>query len=188
MKASRLLFLSLILFRPLPAAAHDALVLSPRPFRLSSPEFVYGQFIPAGYATDGPGISPPLEWASPPRGTKSFALVLVVDDLAYGARSEVQWLVYNLPPEARALVERVPQVREFPCGILQGTNDAGRIGYGGRRAMADTRRYVFRIFALDRRLDLAPGAPRQSVFAALKGHVLGQATLIGMYRRKGPAL
>jgi hypothetical protein len=43
--------------------------------------------------------------------------------------------------------------------------------------------YVFRLYALDRKLDLAPGAVKEKVLAAMKGHILAQAELIGLYNK-----
>jgi len=45
-------------------------------------------------------------------------------------------------------------------------------------------RYYFKIFALDRELDLPFGAKRSQLDAALKGHAIAQGELVGRYSRK----
>jgi Raf kinase inhibitor-like YbhB/YbcL family protein len=67
---------------------------------------------------------------------------------------------------------------------VEGTNDFGKSGYGGPCPPAGTHRYYFRIFALDRELDLPFGAKRAQIDAAIKGHVIAQGELMGRYSRK----
>jgi phosphatidylethanolamine-binding protein (PEBP) family uncharacterized protein len=43
--------------------------------------------------------------------------------------------------------------------------------------------YHFRLYALDTALNLAPGVKRHQLDAAMKGHILAQAELVGTYQR-----
>ena len=67
---------------------------------------------------------------------------------------------------------------------VQGTNDFGKSGYGGPCPPSGTHRYYFKIFALDRELDLPFGAKRGQVDAAIKGHVVAQGELKARYSQK----
>jgi len=88
------------------------------------------------------------------------------------------WLVWNIPPQTNSIEEG-----SAPKG-LQGTNDFGKSGYGAPCPPSGMHRYYFRVFALDRELDLRSGAKRSQLDAAMKGHVIAQGELIGRYARK----
>src|SRR5436190_1691921 len=70
-----------------------------------------------------------------------------------------------------------------PKGV-QGTNDFGKSGYGGPCPPSGTHRYYFRIFALDRELDLPVGAKRSQLDTAMKSHVIAKGEWMGRYARK----
>ena len=152
-------------------------------FVLSSSAFQAGEGIPSPYTCDGRDISPPLAWTAPPDGTKSLALINDDPDAPMG--TWVHWVVYNLPPSVRQLPEAFPADKERPDGTRQGRTDFGRIGYGGPCPPSGTHRYIFKLYALDTVLSLGPGATKAAVEAAMQGHILAQAQLIGTYRRRG---
>ncbi|HOZ45455.1 MAG TPA: YbhB/YbcL family Raf kinase inhibitor-like protein [Candidatus Hydrogenedentes bacterium] len=150
--------------------------------RLTSPMFDHGAPIPRMHTADGADISPRLEWSDVPEGTRSFALVN--DDPDAPARTWIHWVMFNIPADARALPEAVPTSRQLEDGTRQGVNDFRKVGYGGPAPpRGPVHRYVFKLYALDAMLALAPGATKKDVLAAMKGHVLGEAELIGTYRR-----
>jgi Raf kinase inhibitor-like YbhB/YbcL family protein len=150
---------------------------------LTSTAFQDGEAIPSKYTCDGHDVSPPLAWSAPPNGTKSLALINDDPDAPMG--TWVHWVVYNLPASVRQLPEAFPADKERPDGTRQGRTDFGRIGYGGPCPPSGTHRYIFKLYALDMVLSLGPGATKADVEAALQGHILTQAQLIGTYRRKG---
>jgi Raf kinase inhibitor-like YbhB/YbcL family protein len=135
--------------------------------------------IPAKHTCDGSDASPPLSWDDVPGGTRSFALVCDDPD----AGGWVHWVLYDLPAELRGVPEAVSADRAPAIGGRQGTNDFGRIGYGGPCPPGGTHRYVFRLLALDRQLGLSAGSTRKQLEQAVKGHVLAEARLTGRYRR-----
>ncbi len=152
-------------------------------FRLESPAFEDGGTIPAVYTCDGQDISPPLRWSDPPEGTRSFALICDDPDAPVG--TWVHWVMYNIPPDQRALAEGVPTVGILPDGARQGRNSwPHRLGYGGPCPPSGTHRYVFKLYALDTLLDLEPEqADTRALGEAMQGHILAQAQLIGLYQR-----
>jgi Raf kinase inhibitor-like YbhB/YbcL family protein len=151
--------------------------------QLTSSVFRQGEAIPSKYTCDGANVSPPLEWSEPPAGTKAFALI--ADDPDAPGGTWVHWVLYNVPAMARVLREDVSKDADFPKGVLEGMNDFQKSGYGGPCPPAgSSHRYFFRLYALDIALSLPMGAKRQAVDSAMKGHVLGQAELIGSYRRQ----
>ena len=149
---------------------------------LSSSAFQEGETIPKQYTGDGKNISPPLRWAAPPQGTESFALICDDPDAPRG--TWVHWVLFNLPPDQRQLSEAVPPQEELADGAKQGKNDFRNIGYGGPAPPpGKPHRYFFKLYALDRQLDLKPGVTKGELETALKGHVLAEGQLMGRYGR-----
>jgi hypothetical protein len=149
--------------------------------KLSTTAFAPGGRIPMQYTCDGSDFSPDLEWEDAPKETLSFTLVVDDPDAPRGAW--VHWLAYNIPAPAFRLAAKIAREAEHPSGLKQGTNSWGRIGYGGPCPPAGTHRYFFRLYALDVELDLPGGATRDELEAAMAGHVLDQAELMGTYSR-----
>lgn len=125
--------------------------------------------------------SPPLSWEGALEGTASYVLIVYDPDAPGG--TFYHWLLYNIPTDINELPEDLPHVGETEYG-LQGRNDFGNIGYDGQRPPpGPAHRYVFLLLALNRRLDLPPGATPQEVLSACKGHVVAYAQLVGIYSR-----
>ena len=149
---------------------------------LGSSAFAEGERIPSKYTADGADVSPPLAWGEPPEGTGCFALISDDPDAPVG--TWVHWVVYNIPASARGLDEGVPADEKLADGTLQGTTDFGRVGYGGPAPPpGKDHRYFFKLYALDSKLDLAPGAGKKEALAAMEGHVLEKSETMGVYRR-----
>jgi len=144
--------------------------------KMTSSAFQEGGNIPSKFSCDGADTSPPLQIADVPSGAKS--LVLIVDDPDAPSGLFTHWTAWNISPQTSTIAEGSP-----PKGV-QGTNDFGKSGYGGPCPPSGTHRYYFKIFALDRELDLPSGAKRGQLDAAMKGHVIAQGELIGRYSRK----
>jgi len=152
------------------------------PFTLASPAFGSGGAIPQQYTCDGADRSPPLSWSDLPDGTKSVALI--VEDPDAPARTFTHWVLYNIPPEPTVLNAGIAKQAILPSGARHGRNDFRRGGYGGPcPPHGSDHRYVFRLFALDAFLNVTPGGAPSEVRAAANGHLLGEAELIGTYRR-----
>jgi Raf kinase inhibitor-like YbhB/YbcL family protein len=149
---------------------------------LTSAAFPEGQTIPKLCTGDGKDVSPPLTWSNAPPSTKSFALICEDPDAPRG--TWVHWVVYNLPPETRELSQGVSREETLPNGGLQGTNDFGKIGYGGPAPPpGKAHRYFFKLYALDGPVDLPAGATRKQLQDAMAGHIVAEGQLMGTYRR-----
>jgi Raf kinase inhibitor-like YbhB/YbcL family protein len=150
-------------------------------FELTSSAFAQGESIPQAYTCGGEDLSPPLTWGDPPRGTRSFALI--VDDPDAPVGTWVHWVLFNLPARARALEKGLPSDAELPDGSRHGNNSWRHLGYGGPCPPSGTHRYFFSLYALDTALDLKAGAIKEQLVKAMEGHILAQAQLMGMYAR-----
>jgi Raf kinase inhibitor-like YbhB/YbcL family protein len=144
--------------------------------KMTSSAFQEGANIPSKFTCDGADTSPPLQIADIPSGAKSLALI--VDDPDAPSGLFTHWIVWNMTPQTSAIGEG-----STPNGV-QGTNDFGKSGYGGPCPPSGTHRYYFKIFALDRELNLPFGAKRGQLDAAMKSHVVAQGELMGRYSRK----
>jgi Raf kinase inhibitor-like YbhB/YbcL family protein len=150
---------------------------------LTSSAFAHLGTIPSKYTCDGQDVSPPLAWSGVPAGAKS--LVVIVDDPdapdpAAPKMTWVHWLLYDLPPDSRGLPEGA---KSLPAGARLGVNDWKRTGYGGPCPPIGRHRYFHKLYALDTALaDL--GAPTKAKLeAAMKGHVIAHAELVGTYQK-----
>lgn len=149
-------------------------------FHLSTNAFP-GHVIPAEFTCDDADKSPALTWDDPPKDTHSFALVVEDPDAPAGVF--VHWLLYNLPAEARELPEAVPKERTLANGARQGRNDFGKVGYNGPcPPRGRSHRYVFTLFALDSKTELAPGTTKAELQRAIRGHVLAETKLTGTFK------
>jgi Raf kinase inhibitor-like YbhB/YbcL family protein len=149
---------------------------------LTSTAFQEGGAIPKEYTADGRNAPPSLRWTDPPAGTQSFALICEDPDAPRGVFTH--WVLFNLPAEVRELNEQASQEAVLPNGATQGRNGFGKVGYGGPSPPpGKPHHYFFKLYALDRLLDLRPGAGKEDLLAAMKGHVLAEAQWMGTYGR-----
>lgn len=151
---------------------------------LISAAFAHQGAIPTKYTCEGADVSPPLTWTELPPGTKSLALIVDDPDAPDPAAPKmvwVHWVLYNLPATANGLPE---DASALPPGARQGLNDWQRAGYGGPCPPIGRHRYFHKLYALDTVLpDL--GHPTKAMLEkAMKGHILGQAELVGTYQKR----
>jgi Raf kinase inhibitor-like YbhB/YbcL family protein len=152
---------------------------------ITSAAFTHDGAIPTKYTCEGDDISPPLAWSGVPAGTKS--LVLIVDDPdapdpKAPKMTWVHWILYNLPPSASHLTENAGS--HLPPGTKSGFNDWKRASYGGPCPPIGRHRYFHKLYALDTTLAELTSPTKTAVEAAMKGHILAQATLMGTYEKK----
>lgn len=147
--------------------------------------FTNGAEIPSTYTCEGADISPPLVWAGVPDSARS--LVLIVDDPdAPDPRAPkmtwVHWVLYNLPPNVTGLAEGVTS-GTLPTGAEEGLNDWKKSGYGGPCPPIGRHRYFHKLYALDTVLTGLDKPTKTTVEAAMKGHILSEAVLMGTYEK-----
>ncbi|MEF8731439.1 MAG: YbhB/YbcL family Raf kinase inhibitor-like protein [Candidatus Accumulibacter meliphilus] len=150
---------------------------------ITSSAFVHKGSIPTLYSCEGKDISPPLAWSGVPTGAKS--LVVIVDDPdapdpAAPRMTWVHWVLYNLPIDSTGLPEAV---HSLPPGTLDGLNDWQRAGYGGPCPPIGRHRYFHKLYALDVVLPDLKEPTKKALEEAMKGHVVGQAQLVGTYQK-----
>lgn len=149
--------------------------------KLSTKAFEPGGMIPALFTCDSENISPDLSWQDLPDGTASLAIICDDPDAPVG--TWVHWVYFDIPVELNGLPQGVPCLERPEHGGVQGVNDFRKLGYGGPCPPGGTHRYFFNLYALDSVLELAPGSTKKQLLKAMAGHVLGQAELMGRYKR-----
>jgi Raf kinase inhibitor-like YbhB/YbcL family protein len=144
---------------------------------IASPAFKHNGSIPEKYTCDGADVNPPLVLEGVPPGAKSLALI--VDDPDAPRSTWVHWVVWGMDPKTREIREN-----SVPAGAKQGMNDFRKRNYGGPCPPSGTHRYFFKLYALDAAPDLGPDTTKAALEKAMTGHILTQAEIIGLYKRK----
>ncbi len=145
-------------------------------FALTSPAFADGgELDPCFTAQEEDAVAPPLEWNAPPAGTLELAIIVEDAD----ANAACHWLVWGLAPQKGKLLEG-----EVPPRVGKNAHRNSEWMLPDPPLDQEAHNYVFQIFALDLPLTLMPGAGRDELVAAMKGHVLAAAVLTGTYARE----
>ncbi len=111
------------------------------------------------------------------------SLALVVDDPDAPNGMWVHWVLYDLPPDTRGLALGTKS-KDLPGGTREGLNDWKRTGYRGPCPPSGRHRYFHRLYALDVVLPDLKQPTKSALEAAMEGHVLAEAELIGTYQRQ----
>lgn len=152
---------------------------SNKEFKLISSAFNHNEFIPKTYSCEGKNISPPLEILNCPSGAES--LVLVMDDPDAPGGVWTHWLVWNISPDTHFIVED-----SIPTGAIEGRTSFGKTSYGGPCPPKGhgLHHYHFKLMVLNEKIELEEGASREALESVLKGRVVSEALLVGLYKRE----
>ena len=152
---------------------------------VTSSSFADGGAIPVQYTCEGDDVSPPIAWNDVPDGTRTLALVVDdpdAPDPAAPKRVWVHWVVVDLDPTHGRIDERGST--RLPAGARNGTNDWGAAAWGGPCPPIGRHRYVFTLYALDIALPRLRAPTKRELEAAMQGHVLARAELVGTYEKR----
>jgi Raf kinase inhibitor-like YbhB/YbcL family protein len=171
------------------------------PMTLTTTAWKDGGIIPDKYAQSGVEVSPPLAWDNVPAGTESF--VLIMHDLDNITPQDtdgfLHWMLWNIPKDERALPEAIPAAEEGPRGTKQISSSGPYYRGPAAPAAGPVHHYAFELYALNGTLDVPsqnivfgtgpamsafPATTEAAVRAAMAGHILGKATLVGLWKRE----
>ena len=143
--------------------------------KLTSSAFSDGGEIPRKFGYKNGNKQPDLSVSEMPEGTEYLALIMDDPD-AMGAVGKVwvHWVVWNIWPVSNTGVVDYNQASE-------GMTDFGEVGYGGPAPPDKRHTYIFKLYALDIKLDLPNESTKADVEKAMEGYILDQATLTGTY-------
>ena len=146
-------------------------------FTLESEAFDNGGVIPRKYGYKNGNISPPLKISGTPENTLSLALIMDDPD-AMGAVGKVwvHWVLWNIKPSTMELKEN-----SIPKDCLEGETDFGEIGYGGPAPPDKEHTYIFKLYALDQKLDVDKDSTKKKIEEAMKNHIIAETRLEGRY-------
>jgi Raf kinase inhibitor-like YbhB/YbcL family protein len=146
--------------------------------KISSPAFKHNGNIPLKYSCEGDNVSPPLHIGNIPGGTESLAIIMHDPD-ADKPGGFTHWVAWNIDP-----VTEIPA--QYTAG-MQGRNSGDKTGYTGMCPPTGSHHYHFRVYALDRKLDLPAGvADKAGLEKAMQGHILAEGLLTGTYYKQHP--
>jgi hypothetical protein len=146
-------------------------------FKLSSPVFKHNGSIPKKYTCQGEDISPPLKIANIPDKTKS--LVLIVDDPDAPVGTWIHWLAWDIDPKITNIEED-----STPKGATIGKNSWGKNEYGGPCPPKGEHRYFFKLYALDKTLNINSRKKKSYLEKAIKDHIIVKTELMGKYQKQ----
>jgi hypothetical protein len=143
--------------------------------QLASPVFKNNDSIPAKYTCDGENVNPPFLIDNVPKGTES--LVLIIDDPDAPSGIWDHWLLWNIDPSVSLIEED-----SVPGGSVEGRNSFGENAYGGPCPPHQLHHYRFKLYALDKKLDIDSSHDKKDLQTAMEGHVLDQTQLVAFYK------
>jgi len=146
-------------------------------FTLESEAFDNGGVIPRKYGYKNGNLSPPLKIRGAPENTSSLALIMDDPD-AMGAVGKVwvHWVLWNIDPSTMELKEN-----SIPSDCLEGETDFGEIGYGGPAPPDKEHTYIFKLYALDQKLDADKSSTKKQIEKAMNNHIIAETRLEGRY-------
>jgi len=155
-----------------------AVALSAQGMRITSPAFDNNGSIPAKFTCDGAGMNPALQFSGVPAAAKSLALIVEDPDVPKNLKADglfEHWLMWDIAPDSKGFAEGAGK---------GGINETGSAGFMGPCPPDREHRYFFRLFALDVKLTGTKITTKADLDKAMAGHVIGQAELVGLYKRQ----
>jgi len=140
---------------------------------IGSPAFADKDFIPSKYTCEGENINPAISIGNLPDGTRSIALIM--DDPDAPSGTFYHWIVWNIRP--------VEMIQENSLPGVHGKNSYGKEKYNGPCPPSGTHRYFFKVYALDKLLEIPKGADRKVLETAMEDHILAGGELVGLYQK-----
>lgn len=149
-------------------------------FHIIIKAFEHGKKIPEKHTCNGDNVSPEIGWHEAPKNTVTFALICEDPDAPGGVFTH--WIVYNLPSDCHELEEMIPIEKKLDNGAIHGKTSFGTYGYGGPcPPKGENHRYLFKVFALKKKLRPDSANTREDLYEAIDGFVIDQAVYMGIY-------
>ena len=146
--------------------------------QLISTAFSDNERIPDEYTAYFDNISPPLQIKNIPQGTKSFVLIMDDPDAQrVVGHTWDHWVMWDIPVTYL--------IKENHSPGIQGKGSNGKNAYHGPRPPqgSGVHHYFFKIYALDITLNIPTSSIKKDVEKAMHGHILENATLVGLYSK-----
>jgi Raf kinase inhibitor-like YbhB/YbcL family protein len=142
--------------------------------RITSPAFTDNGNIPPKYTCEGDNINPPLNIAGIPPGTKSLAIIVEDPDATKGTFDH--WVAWNIPVTT--------MIEEDSAPGTPGINGFKHLHYGGPCPPSGKHRYIFKVYALTKMVELPKGSNKESLQEEMEEYIIGYGELTGLYSKK----
>jgi hypothetical protein len=109
---------------------------------------------------------------------------MIVDDPDAPSGTFTHWVIFDIPATVHELPKNVPTTETLPNGARQGMNSAHKIGWTPPSPPHGMHEYDFRVYAMDKIIDLKPGCSKVQLLDAMNQHVLAQGEIAGFYTKK----
>jgi hypothetical protein len=159
------------------SASSSPLIASKIYMKLTSPNFNNGDFLPVDFSCQGKGRTPLLQIADAPKNTAAFALI--VDDPDAPGGVFTHWLVWNISAATTTI-----NAGDLPHSAIAGDNSAGSTKYFPPCPPSGIHHYYYRLYALDKKLDLPVKSKAKQLLSAMAGHIIDEAVLMGKFEGK----
>ena len=144
---------------------------------IESSAFSSGGEIPKKYGYKNDNVSPSIKIRGVPSDANSLALIMDDPDAMKAVgKVWVHWVIWNIDPTISEISEG-----SSPSGSIEGKTDFGEIGYGGPAPPDKRHTYIFKLFALKKKLDLKKGSTKAQLEEEMNGQILDQAILKGTF-------
>jgi Raf kinase inhibitor-like YbhB/YbcL family protein len=144
---------------------------------IESTAFENNGMIPAIFTCDGQDISPHLVISEVPEDAQSLALIVTDPDAPGGTWTH--WIIWNIDKNTDEIQEG-----GIPEEATEGLNSGGGQGYQGPCPPSGVHHYIFKLYAIDTKLNLSSMSERQDLEQEISGHILEESELIGLYGRE----
>lgn len=145
---------------------------------ITSSSFENDASIPPRFTCDGDDVNPPFDIVGVPKDATSLVLIMEDPDAPVPG-GWVHWTIFNIDPTTKEIKEN-----SAPEAGIEGLTSFGKSAYGGPCPPSGTHRYQIKLYALDTMLDLDSSAKREDIESAMKGHVMDEDVLAGLYQRQ----
>ena len=146
-------------------------------FSIISNDFVDGGEIPKECGYKHGNEEPHIDFI--PGETEPFPWAMIMDDpdaMKAVGKVWVHWVLWNIEPNVVEFKEN-----SIPSDCLEGKTDFGEIGYGGPAPPDKEHTYIFKLYALDQKLDVDKGSTKKQIEEAIKNHIISETRLEGKY-------
>ena len=98
------------------------------------------------------------------------------DAIAAVGKIWVHWTVWNIDPKNIEFAEN-----SVPPNCIEGKTDFGELGYGGPAPPDKEHTYVFKLYALDTKLEINENSTKINIEDAIKNYIIEETILKGKY-------
>ena len=142
--------------------------------RLECPVLERGNRLPVKYTCKGKGISPPLSIIGIPEGTQSMVIIMLDPDAPL--KTFIHWLLYDIPPD-------IDYIEENEKRYKQGRNSLFGVGYFPPCPVGGEHRYIFTVYAIDKKLNLKEKSTFWKVKKVVRNHIIQSAELVTFFKK-----